>query len=663
MCLYVTYPLTDAVVPNFVSPKTTEATGEALYHYKYVGGTDYSAPANAVPNSLYAVTGPHPSDLTVGSDGSEDGYVAEADDLRAAHFYKRDSEFAIQEGSSISIHITNEYDAAFIGDSTQSHHYGYATCENIGACGGSEKVGSKCYGTAGRGGSAFSGYCYESSSGTLECGRTIEVDSRFASSPLAIKTDARCPAGTALTYPGKMTVKRLLIGGCMIPSDTRYKSSAEIHIPEDCATTADYNKGCVFPGATNYAPGSVQSGACTYRIDGCTSATALNYNSEASDNDGSCIEPVSGCTLKEDAYETVASDTPMYMSRYVGVPKANAGLYVYDGYKSVLNADSTANVLSGCIVAVEGCMDSTAVNYNSLANVNSVTWCVPSVSGCMMPYISSVGGDTGSSDDRPHMHDGGSSNFDTTATVNDVSACALARIGCTDSGAINYDSRATIGDDSCYASQEGCLDPTALNFNCTFLVAPYTQCKDASPRATVHASGVCVYEVLPLPPPSPSYPPGTETTPFVEIAFVAEGDVADYTEEVQESLKETFADAAGVDTDRVTLLIESSSVSITVQIEMDSAEDAELASSALSEEMSDQDTATSFLAAAGVTVLSVPTISAISVAVVAPPSPPPEAEIGGIIGGVVGGIGGVLMLIGIAAGVSSRNKKKATYPA
>ena len=81
---------------------------------------------------------------------------------------------------------------------------------------------------------------------------------------------ARCPAGTPLTYPGKLTVRSVAIGGCMIASDANFKSMAMYHVPGDCSTSADYAKGCVFPGALNYAPGSIQGdGKCLYKLNGC----------------------------------------------------------------------------------------------------------------------------------------------------------------------------------------------------------------------------------------------------------------------------------------------------------------------------------------------------------------------------------------------------------
>jgi hypothetical protein len=671
-------------VPTFIAPRATTATAETLLHYSYISGKDYYAPTNAVPNGVYAETGPHPSDRVVASLGNEDSY-SYPEEIKTSKYFRRDSSFPISQmpGTSTDgegmmyVHATPDYDASFIGDSTQSHHYGYATCENIGACFDTDFVGSKCYSEQMAGTSRSYNYlvgaCYESATGSLQCGRTLEVDSRFASAPLPLTQPAgadippRCPAGTALEYQGKMTVKRLLIGGCMIPSDSRYKISAEIHIPDDCDDVADYKKGCLFPGSVNYSPGSVQSGDCIYKLNGCTSATALNYNSLATDNDGSCIEPVTGCTLDEDPYDGVADDTPGYESRFVGTPVVNGGIYEFDSYKNVLNSDASANVLSGCIVAIEGCMDSTAVNYNSNANVNSVTWCVAPVTGCMMPSSFATTVIVEGTALRPHTKDGVALFFNPEATVNDVSLCGMARYGCTNNTALNYDEYATIDDGSCYEAQLGCLDPTALNFNCTFQVPPYAVCTDANPRPTVHETGVCVYEVFPPPPPTPGVPPGTEVISVVELSFTATGDVADFTEDVIDSMAETFAAEAGVDADAVEIIIESASVKITVKITADSATAADSITDTLSATMADQESATSFLSDFGITVLSVPVIAVVEIAILNPPSPPPDVEMdmGGLIGGIAGGVGGFLMLIGIIAGATKGKGKKTqtTYPA
>lgn len=129
-----------------------------------------------------------------------------------------------------------------------------------------------------------------------------------------------------------------------------------------------------------------------------------------------------------------------------------------------------ANVNWGCQVAVEGCTDSLAANYDSAANSNSVTWCIPVVTGCMMPTFSAASINYRVSGYKTHELDGGAANFDASATVHDLATCLIERHGCMDSLAVNYDSRATVAA-TCYSPQPGCLDDASPNFNCTALGA------------------------------------------------------------------------------------------------------------------------------------------------------------------------------------------------
>ena len=89
------------------------------------------------------------------------------------------------------------------------------------------------------------------------------------------------------------------------------------------------------PIALNYNSLAVvhARGSCAFAVGGCTDSTALRYDSSATVDDGSCVPRISGCMLP-----------------------------------SALNYDSAATVTApgDCVVAVEGCTDSTARNSGRL---------------------------------------------------------------------------------------------------------------------------------------------------------------------------------------------------------------------------------------------------------------------------------------------------------
>lgn len=685
MCLYVTYPLELIPYPNVIAPMTTKATVPELYVYPYDASKDHNLGPFSVPNGLSLESGPHPSERIIGSRGIYDGTI-DASTLRDDRFVRLDSFVRIQN-SSMAIHAIADSDVALVGPATQSHHHGQATCENIGACALSGEVaGSKCTGKGGK-----IGFCYLSSKGTLECGRTLFLDSRFAISPTFVNyanghlqghrvggDPHRCPAGTDMDYQGKRTVRRLLIGGCMVPTDPRYRPTAEVHVEADCLNqNGRYQHGCMFPGARNFAPGSVSPGKCLYQVGGCTSPTALNYNSEASVNDGSCVEPITGCTLKGDAYSDVDASTPMYKGRYVGLPAPNVGRVNFAGYQSILNPSATANVNTGCVVAIEGCTSPSAANYNSHANVNSNTWCIPKVEGCMMPDPPSSSSQATLTLGRLHAKDGGSGTYNPLATVHKKSACNIGRVGCTDSFAINYDARATIDDGTCYLRQDGCLDKAALNFNCTARGAAKCTTPESYPmrylpsadgtyvatpsRASVHAQSVCVYDGdLVPPPPSPALPAGIETEEIVSVIVLASGSVEDYTQSDKDKLALAFATKFDVNLTKVRVLVRAASVEIEVQVVVTDAQEAQTLRTTAEAALSSVDAAAQFFAASGarpggkpISILSAPVITERTIAAITPPAPPPSTPVGAIVGGVVGGIVALLLIAAVARMMAS----------
>ena len=91
--------------------------------------------------------------------------------------------------------------------------------------------------------------------------------------------------------------------------------------------------------------------------------------------------------------------------------------------------------------SILGCTDETAFNYNAIATEDDDS-CVPFIEGCM----------SWSAD-----------NYNENANTACETCCEYG--GCTDSTATNYNSEATIEDNSCVYTISGCMDSTATNYN------------------------------------------------------------------------------------------------------------------------------------------------------------------------------------------------------
>jgi hypothetical protein len=558
--------------------------------------------------------------------------------IRAAHLQKVDSTIALGSYGGVSMIASFqsgglEYEHVYTDD---AHMYGYSKCFTFGPCEAANIVGSSCHGGA--------GYCYESSAGTLECGRTASTHNRFSNVEVGTYDPiVRCPRGAAavngLPANSQVVVKRLLIAGCMIATDASFSASAEVHVPQMCTTPAEYKKGCLFPGASNYAPGSLQTGFCQYETYGCTTPTALNYNSKATSNPyNACIMPVTGCTLPGSGYEGVATDTPRYKGLFVGVPLRNVGVLAAPFYGTVINSQKGfANVLQNCQVAIEGCMDEQAVNYDSRANVNSNTWCIPKIPGCMM-HKTTI-------------------NFDPSNTVHRKRQCVLYHVGCMDPAAINYDSHATV-EGVCYSPLPGCLDKEALNFGCAN--NGLSTCSDPSSSTletdvTVHSIFLCTFNEDQYVNPSDS----REGSYTKTIVIPMEGDVSDYTGPMISAMKSGICDTVGISADecgsRVTLTISAASVIVTSLITASSFSEMNTLTESLTSSFSTPAQINAIFAAAA-TSAGVPPPPAIKADAVISVGTEYTGDvsiqdyrnknIGGTVGGAVGGAFGGIMCIG-----------------
>ena len=146
------------------------------------------------------------------------------------------------------------------------------------------------------------------------------------------------------------------IFGCTDPLALNYNPDATIENGTCVFEQVTY--GCTDPNALNYNPDAVtDDGSCIYPVYGCTDPDALNYNPDATDDDGSC------------EYE----DTNIY-----GCTDPLATSY---------NPDATATDGS-CIFPPEllGCRDSRATNYNPDAVIDDGS-CIypPEFQGCTNP--------------------------------------------------------------------------------------------------------------------------------------------------------------------------------------------------------------------------------------------------------------------------------------
>ena len=200
---------------------------------------------------------------------------------------------------------------------------------------------------------------------------------------------------------------------------------------------------------------------CIERTYGCIDELAINYNDTVNTDDGTCYYNP-GCT------------NPLYIE-YNALYDYNDGscatLLAYGCMDSTaLNYDPLANteLPNSCIAIVEGCTDSTAYNYNINANVDNES-CIPFMYGCTdvtaLNYDSLANTDDGSC--IPVVWgctDGTAFNYNPLANSDDGS-CLPVVFGCIDNTMWNYDSNANTDNGSCIPFYYGCTDSTALNYD------------------------------------------------------------------------------------------------------------------------------------------------------------------------------------------------------
>jgi len=333
----------------------------------------------------------------------------------------------------------------------------------------------------------------------------------------------------------------------------------------------------------------------------------------------------------------VDSGTPGYQSRFFGSALRSVGIVPAPDYPSVTNYNPSANALQGCIVAVEGCMDANAVNYNPAATVNSNTWCIPKVNGCMMPPLASV-------------------NFDVGATVD--TGCIARVPGCMSTEHANYEPRATDtpAGTACYPFRVGCLISTALNFGCTaksnqacgqldgnnVLVNTDGSAIPTEGTITYHDNNICVFDAANFASPEAlADEANANRAVTLSTTMVLSGTLSDFDNAKTTKLVRDFDNAAGTQDPGSSVLLTAGSVVATFSTPVAHPAAARAAQSTITAVMG---TASSSSAILGVQVLTAPTTSLAwsDSATVAS-----SDNIGATVGGAVGGAFGGIMFLGL----------------
>ncbi len=245
---------------------------------------------------------------------------------------------------------------------------------------------------------------------------------------------------------------------------------------------------------------------CVEIVEGCMENMAWNYDSLANTSLPCYYNP--GCLSP--AYLEYHNDTTNGYYTDINIQDSCNTLAIF-GCTDLLafNYDPLANVDNGgCVPVILGCMETFAFNYDP--NANTPDTCIQFLYGCTDPtmfnYDSLANADDGSCIEFVYgCMDSTMFNFNPLANANSsLVPCIPYIYGCTDPSMLNYNPQANTEDFSCIAYVYGCMDSTALNYNPLAntdngsCVAVVEGCMDVSAYnydelANVNDSSSCLY--------------------------------------------------------------------------------------------------------------------------------------------------------------------------
>ena len=160
-------------------------------------------------------------------------------------------------------------------------------------------------------------------------------------------------------------------------TSTTYDSNLTLNLDFDMVPLEGNYYGCTDPSAVNYnSSANIDDGSCCY-VSGCTDPAATNYDPIACDDDGSCIAPIFGCTDSTKFNYDPLANTPC-CSLCDGTDDNFCCIDIVYGCTDPAadNTNPLANTPcdsgggpNDCCTYNYGCMDSCADNYDSTATI------------------------------------------------------------------------------------------------------------------------------------------------------------------------------------------------------------------------------------------------------------------------------------------------------
>ena len=259
--------------------------------------------------------------------------------------------------------------------------------------------------------------------------------------------------------------------GSVVASGSGYGSFATYTVnaclPDDCYTFNMYDSwGDGWNGGTysiSDASGTIGSGGllsgaagsddwgigASCAITGCTDSTATNYDPAATVDDGSCTYPCTDNVVVFTGYDSWGDG---WNGGTYSIADANGTVVASGGMTSGSSFSDTLCLVDGCydVTVGGGSYDSEITfDFGSLSGASAGTYTTVQIgAGC------AIYGCTDST----------ALNYDPLANTDDGS-CILPVYGCTDSTAFNYDPTANVDDGSCAPFLYGCTDPSCKLFS------------------------------------------------------------------------------------------------------------------------------------------------------------------------------------------------------